>query len=366
MNRPAPVPPIEPSLFDAEGPFISVYLSTPGALPDAAEQVALRWRNLRRQLAEDGAPEAALGAVDPLTERAYTEGESLAVVAHARGVLYSAHLPQPPEDDVAVVGELPHLTPLLAVMQRLLPHIVVVTDRLGAELIVVQPDDADRRTTVEGEQSHVTRSAPGGWSQRRFQQRAENRWDGNAREVADHLTRLVDAHHPRLVVVSGDVRAVQFLRGQLPARVSALLAEVQGDYSDLEEALRRTDELVAARADTETGGMLQALARELGQDALAAAGAEATLRAVAAGQVDTVLLDPTRMAGRRAFYDPASAQTALRRDDLAAVGVTEPQSSALEDVVVRSALVTGAAVRIVPAGTTELGDDGVAALLRYR
>ncbi|HSK96695.1 MAG TPA: Na+/H+ antiporter NhaA, partial [Euzebyales bacterium] len=291
-NRPAPVLQPGPHLFDADGPFVSVYLTTRGALPDAAEQVALRWRNLRRQLADDGAPEAALAAVDPLTDGAHREGESLVVVAHAGGVLYSAHLPQAPQDDVAVLGDLPRLTPLLAATQRLIPHIVVVTDRLGAELIVVQPDDADHHTAVDGEELHVTRSAPGGWSQPRFQQRAENRWDANAREVADALTRLVDAHHPKLVVVSGDVRAVQFLRAQLPPRVADLLAEVQGDYSDLEEALLRTDDLVAARAEAETAETLQALEREQGQGDLAATGAEATLHALARGQVDTVLLDP--------------------------------------------------------------------------
>lgn len=366
MNRPAPVLQPGPYLFDAEGPFVSVYLTTRGALPGAADQVALRWRNLRRKLAEDGAPEEALALVDPLTSEAHRNGDSLAVVADAGEVLYSAHLPQQPQDDVAVFGDLPHLTPLLAARQRLIPHIVVVIDRLGAELIVVQPDVDDQHTTVDGDDLHVTRSAPGGWSQRRFQQRAENRWDANAREVADALTRLVDVHHPKLVVVSGDVRAVQFLRDQLPARVTDLLTEVQGDYGDLEEALRRTGDLVGACAHAETADTLQALAREQGQGNLATVGAEATLQALAGGQVDTVLLDPTGTAGRTAFFDPATSHAVLHRDELIAGGAAEPRAAALEDVVVRAALMTGAAVRIAPAGTTELAADGVAALLRYR
>lgn len=335
-NRPTPVVPPARHIFDADGPFVSVYLTTDGGRPDAADQVALRWRNLRRQLADDGASEEALAAVDPLTIGAYGEGEALVVVANAGGVLYRAHLPHPPAGgDVAVCGDLPHLTPLLAAVQRLIPHIVVVTDRLGAELIVVQPHDTDEYATVDGEELHVTRSAPGGWSQRRFQQRAENLWDANARQVADALTRLVDAHQPKLVVVSGDVRAVQFLRDQLPARVTDLLSEVQGDYRNLDEALRRSATLVSARADAETDDLLRALAREQGQDDRASTGAEATLRALARGQVDTVLLDPSR-------------------------------SDAVADVVIRAALTTSAAVRIAPAGTPELAADGVAGLLRYR
>jgi hypothetical protein len=159
---------------------------------------------------------------------------------------------------------------------------------------------------------------------------------------------------------------VQFLRDQLPARVSDLLAEVQGDYSDLQEALRRTDDLIAARADAETGEALRALAREQGQGDLATTGAEATLQALGRGQVDTVLLDPTRIAGRPAFFDPATAHAGLQRDHLIAGGVPQPRSAALEDVVVRAALITGAAARIAPADTPELAADGVAALLRYR
>ncbi len=53
----------------------------------------------------------------------------------------------------------------------LLTRLFVVTDRLGAELIAVLPDGPDTHHEVAGEELHITRSAPGGWSQRRFQQR---------------------------------------------------------------------------------------------------------------------------------------------------------------------------------------------------
>jgi hypothetical protein len=75
-NRPTPVLPPARHIFDADGPFVSAYLTTDAGRPDAADQVALRWRNLRRQLADDGASEEALAAVDPLTVGAYGEGES--------------------------------------------------------------------------------------------------------------------------------------------------------------------------------------------------------------------------------------------------------------------------------------------------
>ena len=316
-----PVPPLTTDLFSAAPPVISVYVATQGRRADAAEQVALRWKNLRRRLAEAGAPERAIAAVDPLLERAHAEGETLVAIANGNGLLYAAHLPELPENEVATVRPLPHVVPLLAAAQRMLPHVVVATDRIGAELVAVLPAEADQRAEVTGSELHITRSAPGGWSQRRFQQRAENRWEANAREVADELTRLVDSTAPRVVVISGDVRAVAFLREHLPERVSALVSEVQGDYSGIDEALARSAQLVAGLAEQDTAALLADYARERGQGDLSSVGPAATLEALALGQVETVLIDPSRTVGQTAWFGPQLAQVASTREILEQAGV---------------------------------------------
>lgn len=359
-----PVPPLTTDLFAARPPVISVYVATQGARADAAEQVALRWKNLRRRLAEAGAPEATIAAVDPLLERAHAEGETLVAIANGDGLLYAANLPELPDDDVATVRPLPHVVPLLAATQRMLPHVVVATDRIGAELVAVLPSEADQRAEVTGDDQHITRSAPGGWSQRRYQQRAENRWEANAREVADELTRLVDSTAPRLVVISGDVRAVAFLREHLPARVSALVSEVQGDYSGIDEALARSAQLVAGLAEQDTAALLADYARERGQGDLSSVGAAATLDALALGQVETVLIDPSRTGGQTAWFGPGLAQVALTREALEPAGV-EAEEAPLDDVLIRAAAGTAATVRIVPPGAPELAPTGVGGLLRY-
>ncbi len=353
------------STFAAPGPAVTVHLITEGSLPQAEERVALRWKTLRSQLAADDAPEAALTAIDPLITAAHTAGDALFAVSDADGLRYSAHLPEAPAADSASVGPLPHFAPLLAAAQGLLPHLVVVTDRLGAELIAVLPDQHDEHVAVEGEELHVTRSAPGGWSQRRFQQRAENRWEANAREVSDALTALFDSSAPRLVVVSGDVRAVQFLRDHLPVRVTDLLTEVQGDYSSLDEALRRSREVVAATAAEDTADLLAEHARG-SHEGLATTGADDTLAALRAGQVDTVLLDPGRAAGRTGWFGPEPADVGSTAEILHAGGLPDPRPAPLVDVAVRGAVATAAAVRIVPEGAAATANDGVAALLRYR
>lgn len=363
-NRPSPVLAVPTEVFTAPGPIVSVHLITDGALPQAAQRVALRWKTMRAQLAADGAPDAALVAIDPLVDEAHTEGEALFALAGPDGLLYSAHLPERPDADNAAVAALPSLLPLIAATQVLLPHLVVVTDRLGAELISVLPDGADTHQEVDGEELHVTRSAPGGWSQRRFQQRAENRWEANARVVCDTLSRLVDTTAPRVVVLSGDVRAVQFLREHLPPRVAALITEVQGDYGTLDQALHRSRRVVAEVAAAETTALL-ADHRRGRSEGLSVSGPDETLAALHAGQVETLLLDPDATAGRTAWFGPDPSQVAATPEALLAAGVPDPQPAPLADVAVRAATATAATVRVVPAGTCETTPAGVAALLRY-
>jgi hypothetical protein len=51
-------------LYDGDGPFSSAYLPTPGNEADAAHRIELTWRELREDLAGQGAPEADLRAID--------------------------------------------------------------------------------------------------------------------------------------------------------------------------------------------------------------------------------------------------------------------------------------------------------------
>ena len=117
-RRPAPVPAVPANMFDAAGPVVSVQLTTEGSLPQAASRVALRWKTLRAELCADGAPEAALAAIDPFVDDAHGAGETLFAVSGREGLRYHAHLPQLPETDRGWVGPLPHLVPLLDATQK--------------------------------------------------------------------------------------------------------------------------------------------------------------------------------------------------------------------------------------------------------
>jgi hypothetical protein len=352
-------------LFDASGPFVSIYMATEGDIEQAAELVALRWKNLRGDLREEDVPEATLAAIDPLVEGSHAAGATLAVIAAVDGVRYSNSLPAPPPRDAVVRhGALPDVLPLLAAAQSAVPHVAVLTDRTGADIAARFVDGGARSEHVEGRDSpYIHKPQAGGWSQPRYHHRAEALWESNAGEVADALTRLVDQVRPRFVAAAGDVRAVQLLREQAPKRVRELLRVVGGEYHSLDAVFAAADRLVAETVQADTAGML---AGERAQPGRAVEGAAATLEALARGQVATLLLAGPWLDDRRAaWFGPAPTDVAGDRDALAALGVATPVEGRLVDVAVRAALGTGAKVRVVEPDRPDGPRDGIGALLRF-
>ncbi|HEU4399058.1 MAG TPA: Vms1/Ankzf1 family peptidyl-tRNA hydrolase [Actinomycetota bacterium] len=353
-------------LFDATGPFVSVYLATEGDVEQAAERVALRWKNLRAGLLRDGVPEATLAAIDPLVEGSHTAGSTLAVIAAADGVLLSSSLPEPPARDAGVRhGALPDVLPLLAAAQAAVPHVAVLTDRTGADLAARVADGGGRSEHVAGRDSpHIHKPQAGGWSQPRYHHRAEALWESNAGEVADALTRLVDQVRPRFVAAAGDVRALQLLREHAPKRVRELIQVVGGEYGSLDAVFAAADKLVAATVEADTEALLERFAEERGDRAVE--GAAATLAALGRGQVGTLLVaGPVLDDQRTAWFGPAPTDVAGDRDALAALGVATPSEGRLVDVAVRAALGTGATVRLVDPGRRDGPRDGLGGLLRF-
>jgi Bacterial archaeo-eukaryotic release factor family 2 len=357
-------------LFEAPGPFLSMYLATESDVENAAQRVALRWKNLRGELVDAGVPEGTLEAIDPLVEGSHKAGATLAVIAAADGVVYAGNLPHPPPREWIVRQEsLPDVVPLLAWTQSLVPHVAVLTSRAHADLAARVAEEPERTQglQVEGDRSpHLSRTAPGGWSQPRYQHRSEVLWERNAGEVAEVLARMVDRVRPRFVALAGDVRACELLREQSPKRVQELLREVGGELGSIDEVLGRAEELARQTAEADTGALLEEFEQERGQRDRAADGADATLEALARHQVRVLLLRDDPDDQRTAWFGEAPGQVAARRETLLAEGVPVPVQGRLADVATRAALGTGAEVRVLgPEADGRGPSGGVGAVLRY-
>jgi Bacterial archaeo-eukaryotic release factor family 2 len=360
------------------GPFLTLYLHTESKVENAAQRSLTRWKTLRGDLAHGDVPEALLDDVEALVPEAHLRGEALAVVATSDGIRHVEYGPSDGPNDVGVWTPLPTLVPLLRYRQSHPPMVVVLADRVGADLVTIRHGASDVEETVEGEDDPITKVAPGGWSQRRYQERAENTWEANATLVAEEVSSVVRRVDAEVVVVAGDVRAVGLLRQELPPDVVSLVREVSGERPSggsgetiPDEAWRVRDEVVRAQTDA----LLSRLAEEVGQHDVGAEGAARTATAAVAAQVAVLLLAPSRSADRTLWCGPQPTQLATDRGELSRLGV-EPFEAPAADALIRAAIATDAGVRIVepsePDGENHdesrqkrMPADGIGALLRW-
>ncbi|MGI8792217.1 MAG: Vms1/Ankzf1 family peptidyl-tRNA hydrolase [Acidimicrobiales bacterium] len=354
-------------VLDPNGQFLTVYLTTePGE--GASQHTALRWKALGHEPGARDASPAALEAVPPLLRDAHKGGRCLCVVIDGAGkIRHRSHHPDPPRKDVARWGTLPSLAPMIEWRQASPPHIVVLIDRVGADIVVFEsPESGDFHVEVEGDDDVISKVGPGGWSQRRYQQRAENTWEANAKEVAAELSRIVEKVHARVVVVAGDVRAVQLLRDALPEQVQHLLHEVEGSRSpdgSVDAVASEAVTLVATAVAADTAELLAKFREELGQHDRAANGPEEVASALEGGQVETLLIHDDLDDERTCWIGPEAFHLALDASTLKDMGVDNPLEVRLVDGFLRAAIGTSARVRVVPSATVL--DGAVGAVLRW-
>ncbi|WP_141243018.1 hypothetical protein [Geodermatophilus obscurus] len=333
----------------------SVYLGTHHGVRDGADRVLTRWQEMRRGLRDEGAPESMLGTLDECTRQAPVRGETMAVFACADGRSHVEHLSRAVQDR-AFLGPLPHVSPLLTARHRAVPVVVVVTDRRGADLLLVEPGAQDLACQVVGEDLLITGSTPDALHRRL--ERAEERWTTNARAISESVTWLVDCSRARLVVAGGEAGTLQLLRGRLEPRIRAVLVTV-GTSSDLRSLAARARIMAADAAALEEAAAVEEVSAGLA-DGRACVGAAPTLRAVVHGQAEEVLIAPNeadRHWVRRLSPDVADAPDRRRH-----AGSPTGRHAPLSDVLVRAASSTSTVVRTIRDGRRL--DGGAGALLR--
>lgn len=354
-------------LYAHSGPFASVYFDT---RVTGRQEAWPRWRALADDLARHGtAPEVIDVLAAEALDRVPGPGP-VALVAAGTDIVLAVTMSGADRPDLAVVGGLPHVLPVLAWQQNHPAAVVAVVDRTGAELSVYPGGAAGAvHRVVNGPDDEIERNAPGGWSQARYQHRAEDSWEHNAVRVAEALARTLRNQEAHLLLLAGDVRALQYLGEHLPGQVRQEVAirRLAGGRSPDGSAARRAEQIadeVRAAVAEQTFALLDRLEEQRGPDGLAVDGATAVLEALARGRVRTLLLAPDTGAPRTAWYGPEGTDVSTQRAVVARTGA-RPREGRLVDIAVRAALLTRADVRVVPASDRRLPPDGIAALARF-
>ena len=353
-------------LVGERGPFVTLYLTTEAALDNAAQRSMQRWKSARSDLEVQGAPGEILEAIEGTVDNAHQQGECLVVIASADRILHVEHMPEPPKRDIARWSSLPVYGPLVEWHQHAIAHVIVLIDRQGADLLAFRRVGPDFVREVEGDDDPLTKSKPGGWSQMRYQRRAENTWEHNAKEVASALTELVSEIDARLVVVAGDVRSVHMLRDDLDDDVDSLVRVVDGGRGadgSADDIAEEATKLVATVAASETRALLEKFREERGQQDRAADGPVETIGALNEARVAVLLVPGDADLYETAWFGTEPVPIALSAETLSEMGVERADHAPLLDVLVHAAFGTGAGVRIIPRAAAP--DRGIGAILRW-
>ena len=318
-----------------DGPFASVLLQAPSARADSEHSLDVRWRNSRRMIDDTWPPELLAQLDRVVADLDHGAAAGFVILQRADGAVHVEAMASALSASEASVGDAPRLLEVIEHRQRTLPHIVVDTDRAGATVSAFVAGSAADVEQVEGDTEHIHRSRGGGWSHRRFQQRAENTWERNAGEVGDVVDEVARTYDPVLIALAGEVRATQFLHDALDDHYGDLLVDIEANNPDgIADAVLRALDDRHARFQV---AIIERLRNEQGITDPAEVHA-----ALAEGRVETLLVagPPTRAEDdeRRARIDAVSA-------------------------AISAALATSAPIVVVPI-TAEMS-GGVAALARW-
>jgi hypothetical protein len=359
-------------VFTATGPFATVCADVTHTTENADTELDLRVRAVSERLTEQGAPEAVVEAVRSRLLEGNEGGEAgtlkgRAVVVAADGsVVLDQALVDAPMREVAEWSPQPDLLPVLRQLPGRVPHIVVVTDRVGADITFMGPSgEVEEEDTVDGDGFQIRKVQVGGWAHHRYQHNAENKWVHNADGVAASISSMVRRLSPRFVLVAGDVRARQILTDRASDLWSDLIVNMdeggRAAGADREPVERRMNELVAEHDARECAEVLEQV-QAAAAHGLSVTGKAAVVEALRKGQVETLVLadqpgDDTLLVGG------SPLELGVDQHDMDALGIHGEVVPA-DRALLAAAVASSAGVVVVP--RSAMPDEvPVAAVLRY-
>jgi hypothetical protein len=239
----------------------------------------------------------------------------------------------------------------------------------SADLDALSVGGAPRHREVTGSASFPLRKVNvGGWSHRHYLQAVEESWKRDAGDVALAAADLAETVGAEVIVVGGDVRAVQTFAGRPPKRWQDRLVQTDAgsrhagaDETALDEV---TIQAIAECADRHGRAALDRY-RAQQADGTASNGLTDVVTRLQRGQVDTVLLVDDPSATQTLWIAPDDP-TLVSVDDhvLREAGVPDPRKVRADAALVRAIAGTGARLILIGPGEAPLR-DGIGAVLRY-
>lgn len=303
---------------------------------------------------------------DYLEKNNAAEGQAVAIFACSGSDLFEAiPLEAPITEHSLFISAVPHLYPLAKLVENYPRYAAVMLDTNKARIFVFGTS-TEREETIVGEKTR--RTSKGGWSQARYQRRADNFHMHHVKEVVETLDRIVRDEGLQHIVVSGAEVAMPILREQLPKHLADKIVEI-GPHEDGESGSFVQRTMAALREkDAETDvEKVQELMDAWRSGGLGVAGPEATLSAFQLGQVEELIItaSPETLKPVQKLPDdaaPGDVQVASSNTS----GQADESRAKLSDDLITRANQTAARIRFIEDASLLADVGGVGALLRFR
>jgi peptide subunit release factor 1 (eRF1) len=316
-------------------------------------------RNLEEAIKEYGPRGAAFESLSADLDRitSYLEEELdpaaqgvVVVACDHQGIFESAPLDIPVTTGFTI-GPIPALGALVHAGLDYPSYAVLVADQREANLWLLERRTWGRGVQLEAN-DYPRKQQQGGWSQKRFQNRADERVEAFAKTIAEETRReIAEGSHqiPYLVLAAAEPMATAlndaFHQTVSERIIGAIALEPDANLTTIAAA---AEPLVAARERQHERDMVQAVLDGVGAGGRGVAGAEDTLTALETGQVMTLVVnDDFDQSGWADFTFPIHGVGNVPGEHPAAGDVANIVPAPLADIAMRLAIQTGADIELV-------------------
>lgn len=294
-----------------------------------------------------------------------TNGVAVFACAAANGFFEAIQLDVPFDEHRLYVYHQPHLFLLARLADQYRRYAALVADTNAARLFVFALGATQSNETIEGEKTN--RTERGGWSQARYQRRAENYHVHHAKEVIEKLDEIVTRERIDRIVMAGDAVVMPLLKAQLPKHLAEKVIDILSlDIRTPEhEILAATLEATREHDCKNDAEKVQYLLDEYRAGGLAVIGAQDALVALTNGQGDELVIS----AGLEEFHlteEEVSQVMAPHAPLLEDTSRADRRQVLMADALVTRARQTGARISFIEDQSLLASVGGVGVLLRYQ
>ncbi len=283
----------------------------------------------------------------------------------AGGFFEALQFGAPVSDNRIYVYHQPHLYHLTKLDEQYPRYAAVLTDANTARIFVFGLGQTIDVEQVKGK--HVHRVKVGGWSQARYQRRAENAHQQHIKEVIARLQEIVQTESIGRVIVAGEAAIVALIEREMPQDLAAMVETMNLDvHSSEQDVFKATLDKLQQEESLATAEKVKRLFEQARGRALAVVGPDDTLEALANGQVDELLISGSMDLDHPGEQEIDAILAPEIPDTSGGTESDEPRHVSLPDLLITKAKQTGANITFVEDQALLEPVEGVGAFLRWR